>query len=328
LEVSSPALRYSPAGGKFFMLFTASFNVSGNDSAPNYRVLDFVREIRPRELNPDDPYSAIDRDRDMDRLSKITIRVEVEPPRGANMDLQFDGTAHRRGLNSEGFDRTLNLMDFNSLGNEMTMSGSGLLSPIPVLLFCCLTVLTASALTVIAWVRKRFVRWALLFPFVAIATCLFTVWTYVRPYINIYGTFEGGMLASALVMLSATIALQFAPDGRRRGRNRPSVENEAEEEVSDLEMPKVVYVDRHVFVNVGERGPRGRKDPEDDPYRVLGVRRDDDPAAVEKAFRKKVLLYHPDKFEKGPDWVRERAKEETMKLNRAYEDIKKDTELK
>jgi curved DNA-binding protein CbpA len=61
---------------------------------------------------------------------------------------------------------------------------------------------------------------------------------------------------------------------------------------------------------------------DEDPYRVLGIGRDSDDAAVEKAFREKIHLYHPDKFANNPEWVREKAKEETVKLNRAYEALK------
>jgi hypothetical protein len=238
------------------------------------------------------------------------------------MDLQFDGTAHRRGLDSECFDRTMTLIEFNELGNEMVMTGSFMFTPLFVLVFSVGTTLVASILITVAWVRRRYRGWAIIFPLITMAPCLLTLWTFVRPYINIYGTFDGGMLASALVMLTMTVALQFAPDGRRKKRKVPKVEEE-DDELPDLEMPKVVYVDRHVFVKVENNNHGGGDDPMEDPYKVLGVRRDDEPAVIEKAFREKIHLYHPDKFDKGPDWVREKAKEETMRLNRAYERIKK-----
>ncbi|MCU0799905.1 MAG: J domain-containing protein, partial [Candidatus Thermoplasmatota archaeon] len=106
-------------------------------------------------------------------------------------------------------------------------------------------------------------------------------------------------------------------------KEAPKVEDEEDDGLPDLEMPKVVYVDRHVFVKVGNNKYDGGDDPTEDPYKVIGVRRDDDHAAIERAFREKIHLYHPDKFDKGPDWVREKAKEETMRLNRAYEKVMK-----
>jgi hypothetical protein len=320
--VTDPLLHYSSNVSRFGALFTAMFSVTGNESTPEYGLLSFLRGIRSREIDPNDPYSAIDRDRDIDRLSKIAIRIEIEPPERTNMDLQFDGTAHRRGLDSESFDRTMTHIEFNELGNEMVMTGSFMFTPLVVLVLSVGTTLAASILITAAWVRKRFHGWALIFPLIAMAPCLFTLWTFVRPYINIYGTFDGGMLASALVMLTMTAALQFAPDGRKKEKEAPKVEEE-DDGLTDLEMPDVVYVDRHVFVKLGNNKYDGGDDPTEEPYKVIGDRRDDDHAAIERAFREKVHLYHPDKFDKEPDWVREKAKEETMRLNRAYEKVMK-----
>ncbi|MCU0800149.1 MAG: hypothetical protein MUC62_10850 [Candidatus Thermoplasmatota archaeon] len=79
--VTDPLLHYSSNVSRFGALFTARFNVTGNDNAPDYRLLTFIRSIRPRKLDPNDPYSSIERDRDIDRLSKIAIRIEIEPPK-------------------------------------------------------------------------------------------------------------------------------------------------------------------------------------------------------------------------------------------------------
>ncbi|MCU0800148.1 MAG: hypothetical protein MUC62_10845, partial [Candidatus Thermoplasmatota archaeon] len=142
----------------------------------------------------------------------------------------------------------MTLIEFNELGNEMVMTGSFMFTPMVVLVFSVGTTLVASILITVAWVRRRYRGWAIIFPLIAMAPCLFTLWTFVRPYINIYGTFDGGMLASALVMLAMTAALQFAPDGRNKEKEAPKVEDEEDDGLPDLEMPKVVYVDRHVFV--------------------------------------------------------------------------------
>lgn len=57
---------------------------------------------------------------------------------------------------------------------------------------------------------------------------------------------------------------------------------------------------------------------EEDYYKLLGVQRNCDEAALKKAFKKMSLKYHPDKNKKNP----EKAKEHYAKIVNAYEVLK------
>jgi len=48
VNVTGPSLLFSSKDSRFGSLFTARFSVTGNDSAPDYRLLSFLRTIKPR----------------------------------------------------------------------------------------------------------------------------------------------------------------------------------------------------------------------------------------------------------------------------------------
>jgi DnaJ like chaperone protein len=64
----------------------------------------------------------------------------------------------------------------------------------------------------------------------------------------------------------------------------------------------------------------------EDPYRVLGVRREDSRATIRKAYKKLMSQHHPDKLmSKGlPPEMVEIAKEKTQKITAAWEQIEKE----
>ncbi len=66
--------------------------------------------------------------------------------------------------------------------------------------------------------------------------------------------------------------------------------------------------------------------PREDPYRVLGVSREDSRATIRKAYKKLMSQHHPDKLmSKGlPPEMVEIAKEKTQKITAAWEQIEKE----
>jgi len=59
----------------------------------------------------------------------------------------------------------------------------------------------------------------------------------------------------------------------------------------------------------------------DDPYRVLGVEEDATDAEIERAWRRLVSQYHPDRLGGAAEDLRRQAEERTSEFNRAYDRI-------
>ena len=57
------------------------------------------------------------------------------------------------------------------------------------------------------------------------------------------------------------------------------------------------------------------KNPEDDYYKIMGVKPDATEDQIKKAFKKQAIKYHPDKNREDP----EKAKEKFQKIANAYE---------
>jgi|Deesub1362A_J573_1020465.scaffolds.fasta_scaffold03075_6 uncharacterized membrane protein YkvA (DUF1232 family) len=61
----------------------------------------------------------------------------------------------------------------------------------------------------------------------------------------------------------------------------------------------------------------------DDACRVLGIRPDAPAEEIKRAYREKIAMNHPDKVSHLSRELQEKAKELTLRLNRAYEIIKR-----
>ncbi len=63
--------------------------------------------------------------------------------------------------------------------------------------------------------------------------------------------------------------------------------------------------------------------PRTDPYAVLGLSQNADMADVERAYRRLISQYHPDKLIDAPQDLRDQAEKRAGEINRAYEQIQK-----
>ena len=59
----------------------------------------------------------------------------------------------------------------------------------------------------------------------------------------------------------------------------------------------------------------------DDPYRVLGLAEDASDAEIERAWRRLVSQYHPDRMAGAADELRHQAEQRMREINRAYDRI-------
>lgn len=65
---------------------------------------------------------------------------------------------------------------------------------------------------------------------------------------------------------------------------------------------------------------RGKKD---DPYAVLGLTADASEAEIDRAYRRLITQYHPDRLGGVAEDLRKQAEEKAREINRAYDRIKK-----
>lgn len=61
--------------------------------------------------------------------------------------------------------------------------------------------------------------------------------------------------------------------------------------------------------------------PRSDPYRELGLRDDASDAEVERAYRRLIAQYHPDRLAGAAEELRHQAEQRASAINRAYETI-------
>jgi DnaJ-domain-containing protein 1 len=59
----------------------------------------------------------------------------------------------------------------------------------------------------------------------------------------------------------------------------------------------------------------------DDPYRVLGVTEEVDEAELDRAYRRLIAQYHPDKLAGAADELRRQAETRSREINAAYDRI-------
>lgn len=63
--------------------------------------------------------------------------------------------------------------------------------------------------------------------------------------------------------------------------------------------------------------------PKDDPYAVLGLTADASEAEIDRAYRRLITQYHPDRLGGAAEDLRKQAEEKAREINRAYDRIKK-----
>lgn len=59
------------------------------------------------------------------------------------------------------------------------------------------------------------------------------------------------------------------------------------------------------------------------PYRELGVAEDASDAEIDRAYRKLMGQYHPDRLEGAAPELRQQAQDRASRINRAYDEIQK-----
>ena len=310
-------VRYHHAGGKIGISIRSNFTFNHTLGRAEYRYLAFLDPFRLPAVKRNDPESLANYDSVIKQFSRIEIKITVHPPAGANLDFQWDGAYHWRTRSNEGLSFRSDLVGFITNGHKFTISDEGLLSTGSMFYFSIASTIAGAMLTGIACFRKRFKRWALIFPAGAFLILPGPTLFFLRPYLNPYGLYDAGLIMMSAVFIGYTMAINFAPRGEKVEEGPIAVDRE---NIRHFKMPKVIYVDRPVYLKGRGGPPEGN---ENDPYDVLGVPPSSSMREIEVAYREKVLKYHPDKVHNSPDWVEEVAQNRIKDLNGAFEEIKK-----
>ena len=69
------------------------------------------------------------------------------------------------------------------------------------------------------------------------------------------------------------------------------------------------------------QGAEGQYEPPLSPFEVLGVRRGATKEEIKTAYKKLLSLYHPDKVAHLGEEIQKIAREKTLAINRAYQEI-------
>jgi hypothetical protein len=170
-----------------------------------------------------------------------------------------------------------------------------------------------SVCLVLIWLRNRFRGVGLVLPFLTVPVLALPFLFYFHPGINVYGTFDSVLIGSWIIDI-IFLAGCFFLNPKIKPRKLKTYE---ESKGPTFEMPKVLYMERPVYIKSHENGGI-------DPYDVLGVSRSSSTDEIETAYKRQILKYHPDKYHGLPDNVIDLSRRETERLNQAFEAIKRE----
>ena len=134
---------------------------------------------------------------------------------------------------------------------------------------------------------------------------------YYNPQLNAYSTIDLFLFSSYAVIPLLLLGCYFVNPRKK------DVTTYEEEKGPSFDMPKVVYMEKNVYIR--QKGHGGI-----DPYDVLGVTRSMSMDEITEMYKKDILRFHPDKFDNMSERIQEISARETERLNQAYEVISKE----
>ena len=290
--------------------FEANFTSGGRDTNQEYRILNFLNNIDMGDIEIG--IGALKRAELERRFNSIKISIQIDLADGLSLDKDHDTFGHSRSPFKESLNEKTTLTLFSKRSNELTVSDHPLTSPLGVLITMIIVLGSGYILFFLIWRKNRFKGIGLILPFLTVMVSILVVVLYFLPHYSIYGFGGLTMLIYESIFLSFVAATRFVNPKFHHT-------NYEDEKKNDFKMPEVVYVEKTVYI-----GMKDGTDPEervDDPYELLGVSKEASMKEVEMAYKKEILQYHPDKFDKSPVRIRNAASKETRMLNNAYEMI-------
>ncbi|MGA1793645.1 MAG: J domain-containing protein [Thermoplasmatota archaeon] len=316
LNITGTEMRSRAERGYFGFSLDTEFHYSGEGMAPEYDYLDFIYEIdemfRVGSAGLDGISSAIAKERE---LRRIRIHLDVELDNGLSATTSKTVSDHRRSVSRETISDDTNGQEFLRSSNGLKVFDHALLSPAFTFILLLAILILGYGLLAFVWWRERFKGVALILPIATAVFPILPVLLFFFPGLSLYSLAGGTVwLLGGLFLLFVGACNLFNPK-----RAYKDFEEEREEQPS-LKLPEVIYINKRVFV---DRPVRISDEEAMDPYEVLDVRRKASWEEIDKAYKSKIKEYHPDKFVRSPSRIHKAAREETERLNTAYERLKR-----
>ena len=311
LDIDNFTLYVLEDRGYLALAFTSHFEFETDNFRLEYEPLSFLYRIRTETV--DSIESLQSRLREEDEIRDISIQMDVALDRGLSLQKRSDGLGHWRTPLREEFSMRTNMFIFTKESNDLSVSHHFLLSPIGVLISTLSIILMSGLILAISWKRYGFIGYGWALPILAGMISIFMLVMFFLPWISIYSLGGGTVLIPGIFLLITAGATHFFhPRTTIKGYEEES------EYPERIRIPRVIYVDRPVYIRVNT----GEGDRKIDPYEVLEVSRGAEMKEIEKAYRIKALEYHPDKYENSPERIHLAAMKEMENVNRAYEYFK------
>ncbi len=295
--------------GVFALSLEISFSFNDSVSSMEYRYLNFLRSIPLPHAQEGDRYAEMWRDREIERMRRCVVSIQFDLDSRLSLDLQNEGSDHHRNPSGESLDRSIDLYELITNGNAFTVSDLKIFSPFWVFVITVVVTVGGYVGLGIIWWRNRFRKLGLILPISTLIVSLLPMVIYLNPQLNGYSFMDIFLLISFVFYIGLVVTCNFV---NPRGKVRSSTYEE--EKKPGLEMPKVVYREKNVYIK--QTGNEGI-----DPYDVLGVTRSMSMDDITARYKREILKFHPDKFEGTSDRIKELSARETERLNQAYEMI-------
>jgi DnaJ-like protein len=300
----------------FGFSFRANFSYDTRGIDAEYSYLDFVYDVdnmfTPSAGGVDRLFKDLAKERE---LRRIKIKIEISGTSSLSYTTTGAVSDHSRSVKTERISESTNAQEFLRSSNDLKVFETSFLSPGTIFISLLVFLILGYGILAYIWFRERFQGLALILPIITLIFPVVPIWTFFSPGLSFYDLAGGTIwVHGAIFFILIGACNLFNPR-----TNFHSFEKEKEEEPS-LKMPDVVYVNKRIFV---DRPVRISDEEALDPYEVIDVKRSASWEEIEKAYKSKVKEYHPDKFIASPSRIHKAAREETERLNGAYERLKK-----
>ncbi len=297
--------------GIYAISFDMSFSLNDSSDRVEYHYLDFLKDIPLPKAEEGDKYAENWRDREIAQIRSCKVHIDIDLDPAISLDLQDEGGDHTRTPGGESLERERDLYDLISRGNGMIVYDCPIISPLWLFVITIFVTVASYVGLGLIWWKNLFRGPGLILPILTIIFSLSPLLIYHNPHLNAYSMMDLFLFSSYAVNTLLLVGCYFV------NPRKEEVTTYEEEKGPSFEMPKVVYMEKNVYIR--QEGHSGI-----DPYDVLGVTRSMSMDEITERYKKDILRFHPDKFANMSERIQEISARETERLNQAYEFISKE----
>jgi hypothetical protein len=312
VELSNVNISLRDETSYFCFSFQCDFYFVFGGKIGEYRYLSFLYDYEDK-FNVDDGIGGIsDTVRREREMNKVNIDLTIELDSSLSMTSSSIILGHERSINKEKLHDNTDATWFLRNSNRLKVFENSLISPFSIFILWLSILIIGYGFLSFLWWRKRFKNLGLITPLITILFSGFLITSFFLPGLSFYemGGFSLWIYSGIFLFLLGICTISH-PGGHIDGYD--------EARKGRFKMPKIIYIDRHIFVDRSNTPKEERMDP----YEVLGVDPKSSFEEIEDAYRKKIKEYHPDKYMNSPERIRSFTVKETERLNTAYETLKR-----